>query len=172
MSTPPTEAAPPSDVVSYVTFFLGAQVYALRVLEVREILQLPPITPIPAAPASLAGVTNLRGNLVPVVDLAVLFGGAPMTPTLFTCVLIVALEDDRAELGVVGIIVDRVHDIFELAGQDVDPAPLFGTVVDRRFLHGLVRSGDGFAALVDLATVFEQLAGAPAGDAARRGDGA
>jgi purine-binding chemotaxis protein CheW len=108
---------------------------------------------VPGVPPSVRGVINLRGSVVPVIDLAMKFGLGETAATKRTCVLIVeaALGDERA---VVGVMADQVREVLELAPQDIEPAPQFGTRVRLDFLTGMAKVGKGFALMLDLDRVL------------------
>jgi purine-binding chemotaxis protein CheW len=123
------------------------------ILQVKEILQYETVTRVPSVPPSVRGVLNLRGAVVPVVDLAVKFG-LPATPvTNRTCVLIVeaSLEGERT---VMGVVADAVREVLELGPEDVEPAPAFGTRVRVDYLRGMAKAGKGFVLLLDLDRVI------------------
>src|SRR5512140_205250 len=133
----------------YLSFTLAGGDYAVGILQVKEILQYESVTRVPGVPASVRGVINLRGAVVPVIDLAVKFGLPPMPVTKRTCVLIVevALEGERT---VMGVLADAVKEVLELGGKDVEPPPSFGTQVKVEYITGLAKVGKGFVLLLDL----------------------
>jgi purine-binding chemotaxis protein CheW len=133
----------------YLSFSLRGTEYAVGILRVKEILQFEQITRVPSTPRSVRGVINLRGQVVPVIDLASKFGLGETTPTRLTCILIVevALEGART---VVGVLADSVQEVVELAGADVEPTPAFGTHVKVEFLLGVGKIGRRFVLLLDL----------------------
>ncbi len=133
----------------YLSFTLSGGDYAVEVLQVKEILQYETVTRVPGVPRSIRGVINLRGAVVPVVDLAVRFGLTPTPVTSRTCVLIVevALAGERI---VMGILADQVREVLELGTAEVLPPPTFGTGVKVEHITGMARHGDGFALLLDL----------------------
>jgi purine-binding chemotaxis protein CheW len=133
----------------YLTFQLAGEEYAVQLLQAREILRYEQVTRVPTAPPSIRGVLNLRGRVVPVVDLAVKLG-LPDTPvTGRTCIVIVdvALEDERT---VMGVIAEAVSQVVELAAGDIEPPPPFGPRARVEFLRGMARLGERFALLLDL----------------------
>ncbi len=137
----------------YLSFTLAGGDYAVGILQVKEILQYETVTRVPSVPASVRGVINLRGSVVPVIDLAVKFGLAPMPVTNRTCVLIVeaALEGERA---VMGVLADSVREVLELGAADVEAPPTFGTAVKVEFITGMAKVGKGFVLLLDLDKVI------------------
>ena len=128
-----------------LVFVLGKEEYGVDILKVQEIRGYEKVTPIPAAPAYLKGVVNLRGIIVPVVDLRVKFGMANPTYDSFTVVIIL-----RILSRVIGVVVDGVSDVVRLAASDVKPAPQLGGVVDASFLAGLATQNDRMVLLLDI----------------------
>ena len=154
----------------YLSFTLSGNDYAVGILQVKEILQYETVTPVPSVPASLRGVINLRGAVVPVIDLSVKFGLPPTGVTKRTCIVIVeaALEGERT---VLGFVADAVREVLELGPQEVEPPPSFGTQVRAEHLLGMGKVGKGFVLLLDLDRVVsaadaEVLARLPGGDLA------
>jgi len=145
----------------YLCFTLAGTDYAVGILQVKEILQYETITRVPGVPASVRGVINLRGSVVPVVDLAVKFGLGETAVTKRTCVLIVE-ADLGGERTVVGVMADEVREVLELGPEEIEPAPPFGTRVRLEFLKGMGKVGKGFALMIDLDRVLsaEELAAA------------
>lgn len=144
-----------AELAQYLTLRVEDESYALSILRVKEILQYAPLTRVPKTPGWIRGVMNLRGSVVPVVDLAVKFGGAPRPVTRTTCIVIV--ETDRAnEIVAFGVLADSVDRVVDLAPDDILPPPQFGTRVQVEFLHGLGKVGDRFALILDLNLLFSQ----------------
>ncbi len=137
------------DAAQYLTFRLGGEEYAVGILQVREILRFEEITRVPAAPPSIRGVLNLRGAVVPVVDLALKFGLPETVVTPRTCIVIVEVEME-GEPTVMGVLADAVSQVIELGPGDVEPPPSFGTRVRIDFLKGMARQGSRFALLLDI----------------------
>jgi purine-binding chemotaxis protein CheW len=128
-----------------LVFLLGGEEYGVDILKVQEIRGYDKVTPIPAAPAFLKGVVNLRGIIVPVIDLRLKFGLADPKYDAFTVVIILRIAGR-----VVGIVVDGVSDVVRLAASEVKPAPALGSVVDGSFLAGLATPGDRMVLLLDI----------------------
>jgi purine-binding chemotaxis protein CheW len=139
------------DVVTsqYMGFRLGDEDYAVPILRVKEIIAYSPVTHVPGMPAVVLGVINLRGKVVPVVDLATKFGMARRPVTKWSCIVIVEadMEGQRTE---VGILTDAVSQVLDLAARDIQPPPAFGTRVRVDFLEGLGRQEGGFVLLLNL----------------------
>ncbi len=137
----------------YLAFALAGCDYAVGILKVKEILQYGEITAVPSTPRSIRGVLNLRGSVVPVVDLAVKFGLTATPVTNRTCVLVVetAFEDVAA---VVGLVADAVSEVIELGPDDLEATPTFGTNVRVDFLVGMGKVGRKFVLLLDIDRVL------------------
>ena len=146
-------ATEPADRRQYLSFTLAGSDYAVGILQVKEILQYETVTRVPSVPQSIRGVINLRGSVVPVVDLAVKFGLRETPVTKRTCVLIVEATVG-AERTVMGVLADAVSEVLELTPQDVEPAPSFGTRVKVDYLLGMGKVGKGFVLLLDLDKVL------------------
>lgn len=140
----------------YLTFSVGSEEYGLSILDVREILEYGVVTRVPRAPAHIRGVMNLRGRVVPLVDLAVRFGLKPAPPTARTCVVVVEAEL-QGERTVMGLVVDAVSQVIELSVDEIESAPPFGATVDAVFLSGLGRAGKRFVLLLDIQRVLDAL---------------
>lgn len=137
----------------YLSFSLAGTDYGVGILQVKEILQYETVTPVPSMPASVRGVINLRGSVVPIVDLAVKFG-LPATPvTRRTCILVVEVALDGLAT-VMGMVADSVSEVLELAQSDIEPPPAFGTRIRADFLLGMGKVGRGFVLLLDLDRVL------------------
>ncbi len=138
-----------ADHRQYLSFDLAGSSYAVPILRVREILQIEAVTRIPSVPVSIRGVINLRGSVVPVVDLARKLGLRETPVTRRTCILIVETGAGPDE-AVVGILADSVSEVVELSPSDVEPVPSFGTGVRAGDLLGMGKLGKGFVLLLDL----------------------
>jgi purine-binding chemotaxis protein CheW len=132
----------------YLTFTLGAELYALPISAVREVTEYIALTPVPGVPSSIRGVVNLRGTVVPVVDLSAKFGFPASEVTQWTCLVIVDTAFD-AEETLVAIVADTVDDVIELGNEDVLSPPTFGTRVHIDYLLALGKVGDGFVLILD-----------------------
>ena len=151
----------------FLTFSIADEEYGLSILKVREILEYDAVNRVPRAPAHVRGVINLRGRVVPVVDLAVRFGLPPSPVTRRSCVVIAEVDLD-GEVVVMGIVADAVNQVIELGSEDVEPPPSFGTRVEPPFLEGMGRVGTGFVLLLAIDRLLstpevEVVASTPAG---------
>jgi purine-binding chemotaxis protein CheW len=133
----------------FLSFHLAGEEYAIEIFRVREIIEYGVVTHVPLTPPWIRGVINLRGGVVPVLDLAVRFGLPVAEVTPRTCIVIV-----EAELGgtstPMGIVADSVSQVMELRTQDIEPPPPFGARIRLEFLLGMVRSDKKFALLLDI----------------------
>jgi purine-binding chemotaxis protein CheW len=137
----------------YLTFRLGEEVFALEIGQVREVLDYPQITRVPRMPAFMCGVINLRGSVVPVVDLRLKFGMSATERTVNTCVIIVevAVGGERTLLGALA---DAVREVFDLPAGQIEPAPRIGSAVRTEFIRGMGKSDAGFIIILDVDRVF------------------
>lgn len=137
----------------FLSFTVAGGDYGLPILKVREILSYEGATPVPGTPPSIRGVVNVRGAVVPVVDLAVKFGKAPTATTNRTCVLVVDAVSGTESI-TVGLLAAAVNEVVELGARDVEPPPAFGTGVRVDYLLGLGKAAAGFVLLLDLDRVL------------------
>jgi purine-binding chemotaxis protein CheW len=142
-----------SDQTQYLTFHIGGEEYAVGILRVKEIITYGTLTTVPQTPPSIRGVINLRGSVVPVVDLAVKFGLPASPVTDRTCIVIVELTF-AGEPTVMGMMADSVSQVVELFGDDILPAPPFGTHVSTDFLRGMGKAGPKFVLILDIDKVL------------------
>jgi purine-binding chemotaxis protein CheW len=129
----------------YLSFVLGKEAYAIDILKVQEIRGYEAVTPIANTPAYIKGVTNLRGNIVPIVDLRLKFNVGEATYDEFTVVIILSLG-----ARIVGVVVDGVSDVVMLKSDDIRPAPQFSSVFDTRYVSGLAMVGEQMLIVVDI----------------------
>lgn len=141
----------------YVTFQLGEEVFGLDVSQVREILEFTRLTKVPKTPESMKGVINLRGSVVPVVDMPLKLGLAQTEKTVDTCIIVVeaSLEEETI---VLGALVDSVQEVLELTPEEIEPAPRTNSRTD--FIKGMGTRNDRFIMLLDIDKIFssEELA--------------
>jgi purine-binding chemotaxis protein CheW len=137
----------------YLTFQIADEEYAIGILRVREIIQYETVTKVPRTPHWIRGVINLRGNVVPVVDLAVKFGLPPTQPTTSTCIVIaeVTLEGEAA---VMGVLADSVSQVIDLRREQIQPPPAFGTKVHVDFLQGMGQMDKKLVLILDIDRVL------------------
>lgn len=132
-----------------LTFLLGREEYALDILSVREIIGLLEITRVPRLPPFVRGVINLRGKIVPVIDLRLKFGLEGVQDTKETCIIVV----DLAEL-LMGVVVDKVSEVVDLAESEIEETPTFGVRVDTQFIVGIGKTKGRVIILLDIAKVI------------------
>jgi purine-binding chemotaxis protein CheW len=148
MSSNTTEKSAQSSV-KYLTVVLGEEAYGLGVLAIREIIRHQKVTPVPQMPDYVKGVINLRGRVIPIIDLRVKFG-VPAAFTERTCIVVVQVAltpDHRIQMG---LIVDAVEEVVNLAAADIEPTPEFGTSVDTAYLLGMAKVKGEVKMLLDL----------------------
>jgi purine-binding chemotaxis protein CheW len=146
----------------YLTFSLGDEVYGIGILQVKEIIEYGNLTIVPMVPNTIRGVLNLRGNVVPVVDLAIRLGGSsPALVTKHTCIVIIELGSNSKEKVSMGIVVDAVNDVVMLPPTDLEPSPAFGSHIRADFIRNIGKVENQFIILLDLERVLsvEELAG-------------
>ena len=137
----------------YLTFTLGGETFAMDIRFIKEVIQFSALTEVPLMPAFLRGVINLRGAVVPVIDLSVRFNRPPMEAGRRTCVVILEVRHE-ADLLVLGALVDNVSEVLEIAGSDIEPAPAFGSSLRSDFISGVGKVGGKFVILLDVNQVL------------------
>jgi purine-binding chemotaxis protein CheW len=137
----------------YLTFLLANEECAISILKVREIIEYETVTTVPKMHPWVRGVINLRGTVVPVVDLAAKFNMEPKPLSKTTCIVIVETQFEKEET-IVGLIADAVSQVMELSPEDIRPVPDFGTRVNMDYLLGMAQSGRKFALLLDVDKVL------------------
>ena len=137
----------------YLTFLLANEEYAISVLKVKELIEYDTVTKVPKTPRWIRGVINLRGSVVPVVDLAVKFGMDERPVTKTTCIVIVE-GDFEQQSTTMGIVADAVSQVMDFTEQDIQQAPQFGTQVRVDYLLGMAQLGKKFALLLDVDKVL------------------
>jgi purine-binding chemotaxis protein CheW len=142
-----------TELSQYLSFRLGDEVFALDILKVREVLDFTSVTKIPKVPDFMRGVINLRGSVVPVIDLRLKFGMPETEKTVNTCVIIVDVEFEGTSI-VIGALADSVSEVFDLDSTEIEPSPKMGTQIRTDFLKGMGRHGDGFVMILDIDRVF------------------
>jgi|GEM_PF-116215 len=138
----------------FLTFQMGPEEYGINILNVKEIIGYSQVTKIPMVPEYILGVMNVRGNVVPVVDLAPRFGTIASPVTKLTCIVIVEIEEGE-EVSDIGILVDSVEDVVDIASDDVESAPGFGAKLRADFISGIGKIGDRFVILLNINRVLD-----------------
>ncbi|GJL66571.1 MAG: chemotaxis protein CheW [Nitrospirales bacterium] len=139
------------DSQQYLTFDLAEEHYGVDILKVQEIKGYTAVTKIPNTPEHVKGVLNLRGTIVPIVDLRLKFNMAPTEPTAFTVIVVVNVQER-----VMGFLVDAVSDVLELAGKDIQPPPELGKRADITFVSGIGNTNDRLVTLLDIDRVMAE----------------
>lgn len=141
------------NVQQYLTFLIAGEEYAVNLLKVKEIIEYDTVTKVPKTPEWVRGVINLRGNVVPVVDLAVKFSQPASVIGKLSCIVIAEVECE-SESTTMGIMADAVQQVVDLKREDIEPPPTFGTRVKVDYLLGMARSGKKFCLLLDTEKVL------------------
>ncbi len=137
----------------YLTFALGPEEYGLEILKVREIMGIMEITAVPQTPAHVRGVINLRGKVIPVIDLRAKFGMETTETTDQTCIIVVEITQKGQGFNT-GIVVDRVQEVLDIAGENIEDTPQFGSNVATDFILGMGKIGDSVKILLDIDKVL------------------
>ncbi|HVO48871.1 MAG TPA: chemotaxis protein CheW [Steroidobacteraceae bacterium] len=133
----------------YLTFSLGGEVFAIGILAIKEIIEYSSLTQVPMMPEYLRGVINLRGAVVPVVDLMVRFGKPPSQTTKRTCIVIVEIHSE-GERHDVGVMVDGVNAVLEIPAKEIEPPPSFGARIRVDFIAGMAKVNGRFVILLNV----------------------
>lgn len=137
----------------FLTFKLEEELFALDIGEVREVLDFTSVTKVPQTPDYMRGVINLRGSVVPVVDMRLKFGMAMTEKTVNTCVIIVEVEIDGEKM-VMGAMADAVQEVLDLEPDQIEPAPRLGTKMNTEFIKGMGKHNDQFIIILDINRVL------------------
>ena len=137
----------------YLTFILAEEEYGIGILKIKEIIGMMPITTVPQTPDFVKGVINLRGKVIPVIDLRVRFGIAAMEYTERTCIIVVEIEGHAGTIQI-GTVVDSVSEVLNIKGEDIEPPPTFGTKLDTDYIFGMAKVEGGVKILLDIDRVL------------------
>jgi purine-binding chemotaxis protein CheW len=137
----------------YLTFKLDQELYAVDIAKVREVLEFTAVTKVPRTPDFMRGVINLRGNVVPVVDMRLKLGLTQTEKTVNTCVVITEVDVD-GEKTVLGALADSVQEVIELDAGQIVPPPRMGTRIDTEVIRGMGKRDDHFLIILDIDRVF------------------
>lgn len=135
-------------IKQYLTFRIGNEHYGLELSQTREIIEYSGITEVPLMPSFLRGVINLRGDVVPVIDLAVRLGRKPIEVQKRTCIIVVELENNEQN-HVLGLLADSVSEVIEMNDENIEEAPSFGANIRADFIQGIAKQDDEFVVLLD-----------------------
>lgn len=132
----------------YLSFLLDGEIYAFSVMNIKEIIEYASVTRVPMAPGFIRGVTNLRGNVVPVIDLAARLGKGPRKVDKRTCIILLEAqsEDDKIDIGVV---IDAINEVISIGGDEIEPSPSFGAGIRADFISGMGRVNGKFVVLLN-----------------------
>ncbi len=133
----------------FLTFTLGGEVFAIEIQRIREIIEYMPPSIVPMMPPSLRGVINVRGGVVPVVDLAIRFGWTPVGIGRRTSIVVVEIQHN-GEKHVLGLVVDRVNAVTEIRDDDIEPPPVFGARINTDFITGMARKDGHFIVVLNI----------------------
>jgi purine-binding chemotaxis protein CheW len=142
-----------TETTQYLTFRLQEEIYAVDVANIREILDFTTVTKVPRTPDYLRGVFNLRGSVVPVVDLKHKFGLFFTDKTVNTCIIVMELTVE-GETVVLGALADAVQEVLDLEPGQIEPAPRIGTRLNTEFIKGIGKHNDAFLIILDIGKIF------------------
>ena len=138
----------------YLTFMLGGEMFSIGILCIKEIIEYAGLTEVPMMPACIRGVINLRGAVVPVMDLSSRFGKPTTAVTKRTCIVIVEVNNDDQASQVMGIVVDAVNAVLEIPASEIEPPPTFGARIRTDFIEGMGKVNGKFVILLNVNRVL------------------
>ncbi len=144
-----------TETSQYLTFKLDEEIYALDINQVREVLDFADVTKVPRMPEFMRGVINLRGGVVPVIDLRLKFGMSRTEKTVDTCIIIMEITLDK-EVTLLGAMADSVQEVMDLEPEEIEPPPKIGTRLKTEFIKGMGKKNDEFIIILDIDRVFSQ----------------
>jgi purine-binding chemotaxis protein CheW len=137
----------------YLTFSLANEEYGIGILKIKEIIGMMPITTVPQTPDFVKGVINLRGKVIPVLDLRRRFGMEPMVYTERTCIIVVEIAGTAGNV-MIGVVVDSVSEVLSIKGDVIEETPTFGTKLNTDYILGMAKIGKGVKILLDIDRVL------------------
>ena len=137
----------------YLTFTMANEEYGIGILKIKEIIGMMPVTTVPQTPEFVKGVINLRGKVIPVIDLRLRFGMAAVEYTERTCIIVVEIQGQAGTVQI-GIVVDAVSEVLNIRGQDVEETPTFGAKLDTDYILGMAKMEGGVKILLDIDKVL------------------
>ena len=137
----------------YLTFTLAGEEYGIGILKVKEIIGLMPITPVPKAPHFVKGVINLRGKVIPIMDLRLKFGMEPLDYDERTCIIVVEVSSEQSTV-TMGLIVDAVSEVLNIKSEDIQQTPSFGTEINTSYILGMAKMDGKVKILLDIDKVL------------------
>ena len=139
----------------FLTFVLAGEEYGISILKIKEIIGMMPITTVPQTPEFVKGVINLRGKVIPVMDLRLRFGMEAMDYTERTCIIVVEIQGSAGTVQI-GIVVDSVSEVLNIKGEDIEDTPTFGTKLNTDYILGMAKMEGGVKILLDIDRVLSQ----------------
>ncbi|MDO9190529.1 MAG: chemotaxis protein CheW [Sulfurimicrobium sp.] len=149
----PAGEAGVGEAQQYLTFTLGGEMFAIAILNIKEIIEYGSLTTVPMMPEFVRGVINLRGRVVPVIDLSVRFGRQASEATKRTCNVIIEVQAEDETIDI-GIVVDAVSEVLEIPASDIEPAPAFGAKIRADFISGMGKVNGKFVIILGLEKVL------------------
>ncbi|MCG6202494.1 chemotaxis protein CheW [Psychromonas antarctica] len=137
----------------YLTFLQRGEMFAIGILGIKEIIEYAKLTTVPLMPEFISGVINIRGAVVPVIDLSARFGREVAVTTRKSCIVIIETVNDNEKIDI-GIIVDSVSEVLEILPADIEPSPRFGTNIRAEFISGMGKVNDNFVIILDISRVL------------------
>ena len=137
----------------YLTFTMADEEYGIGILKIKEIIGMMPVTSVPQTPAFVKGVINLRGKVIPVVDLRSRFGMESIDYTDRTCIIVVEIDGNTGTV-MIGIVVDAVSEVLTIKGEDIEETPTFGTKLNTEYILGMAKMEGGVKILLDIDKVL------------------
>jgi len=142
-------AGPGAQAGQYLSFVLGSETFAIGIMAIKEIIEYASLTEVPMMPAYVRGVINLRGAVVPVLDLPIRFGKSSSAVTKRTCIVIIDVMSG-SERHVLGLVVDAVNAVLDILPADIEPPPAFGASIRTEFIRGMVKINSKFVIVIDV----------------------
>lgn len=142
-------------VRKFLTFKLAKEEYGISIMKIREIIGLMPITVLPQTPSYVKGVINLRGKVIPIIDLRAKFGLEEIPHTERTCIVVIESEDESRGQTNVGLIVDAVSEVLNIKAEDIEPPPSVQAHIDKEMILGLAKSEKSVKILLDIDNVVD-----------------
>ena len=146
----PTVAATVAEDHQYLTFLLSSEMFAIPILNIKEIIEFGSLTEVPMMPGFIRGVINLRGKVIPVIDLRVKFKFPKAEFNERTCMIVVSVKLPSTQPALVGLIVDVVEEVMSVNSQDMEAAPNFGTKLDTEYILGMAKTKDSVKTILDI----------------------
>lgn len=138
----------------YLSFFIGEEQYGVSVLRVKEVLYVPKITRVPRIPEFMKGVINLRGSVLPVIDIRQKLGLATKETSKESRIVIIEIDSTDSSVVPIGVLVDSVQEVIEISPEDIDTAPKMGVSINIEFIEGIARIADEFVIILNTNKVF------------------